>query len=76
MFEGVRLRYRAGLPCSLVGATLCRRRRPCGGVGCSGAGKSTLLTLFRLTEACGGRVLVDGVDVASVGLQLLRRRLR
>lgn len=31
--------------------------------------------LFRLTELCGGRVVVDGVDISTVGLKQLRSRL-
>ncbi|CAK0875708.1 unnamed protein product [Prorocentrum cordatum] len=47
-----------------------------GVVGRSGAGKSTLLALLlRLREPTEGRILIDGVDVARLGLQLLRRRL-
>ena len=31
--------------------------------------------LFRLREPTSGSVLIDGLDVARLGLQLLRRRL-
>ncbi|RDZ25931.1 methionine ABC transporter ATP-binding protein [Lysobacter silvisoli] len=48
-------------------------------IGHSGAGKSTLLRLInRLESASGGRVLVDGTDVATLdadGLRGLRRRI-
>ncbi|MCJ1312553.1 hypothetical protein MMC25_006227 [Agyrium rufum] len=43
-------------------------------VGRTGAGKSTLtLALIRGLEACGGRIEIDGVDIASVPLKRLRR---
>ena len=47
-----------------------------GVVGRTGSGKSTLaLSLFRLLEARQGRILIDGVDIASRGLHTLRSRL-
>ena len=45
-------------------------------VGPSGAGKSTVLQLLlRYYDAQQGRVLVDGVDVRTVGLAELRQRI-
>jgi ABC-type cobalamin/Fe3+-siderophores transport system ATPase subunit len=45
-------------------------------VGPSGAGKTTLLrSVVRLDEPAGGRVLVDGVDAATLDPRLLRRRV-
>jgi len=39
-------------------------------------GKSSLVAaLFRLTEKCGGRIDIDGIDVSRVGLEQLRTRL-
>jgi ATP-binding cassette subfamily C (CFTR/MRP) protein 1 len=47
-----------------------------GVVGRTGAGKSTLVqTILRLYPNQSGSVLVDGVDVASVGLKTLRGRV-
>ena len=47
-----------------------------GVVGRTGAGKSTLVqTILRLYPVQSGSVLVDGVDVASVGLKTLRGRV-
>ena len=48
-----------------------------GVVGRTGAGKSTLVSaLFRLTEAKSGRVLIDGLDIKTLGLTPLRRGLQ
>ncbi|WP_337824777.1 ABC transporter ATP-binding protein [Amycolatopsis sp. A1MSW2902] len=45
-------------------------------VGASGAGKSTLLKLLlRFHDPCQGQVLVDGVDLRSYDLRLLRRQI-
>jgi len=45
-------------------------------VGRSGSGKSSiLLTLFRLVEIENGGILIDGIDIRSVGLHALRASL-
>mmetsp|Transcript_20847 Transcript_20847/g.62201 ORF Transcript_20847/g.62201 Transcript_20847/m.62201 type:complete len:930 (-) Transcript_20847:24-2813(-) len=47
-----------------------------GVVGRTGAGKSTLVqSILRMYPIQGGAVLIDGVDVASVGLKALRGRI-
>lgn len=48
----------------------------CGVVGRTGSGKSSLLlALFRLIDVTGGRILLAGADIASIGLDALRRQL-
>lgn len=42
----------------------------------SGAGKSSLtLALFRIIEASGGQIIIDGQDISKLGLHTLRSRL-
>ena len=42
-------------------------------VGRTGSGKSSVLqTLFRLVELENGNIKIDGVDIKSVGLHLIR----
>jgi len=44
--------------------------------GRTGAGKSSMMNcLLRLTELAGGHIHIDGVDIAKLGLQSLRRSM-
>ena len=46
-------------------------------VGPTGSGKSTLASAFlRFLEPAGGRIVIDGLDIASVGLEDLRSHLQ
>ena len=76
-FENVEMRYRAGLPLVLKGLNLqVAGGERIGVVGRTGAGKSSIMsTLFRLVELSGGRITIDGIDIAKVGLSDLRSRL-
>jgi ATP-binding cassette subfamily C (CFTR/MRP) protein 4 len=76
-FEQLSIRYRSSLPLALEQVSF---KIPAGArvgiVGRTGSGKSTVVqTLFRLLEAEHGRILIDGVDIASLGLHALRTKI-
>ena len=76
-FEKYSTRYREGL--DLVVKDISFEVQPgekVGIVGRTGAGKSSLtLALFRIIESASGRILIDGLDIAKMGLTELRRKL-
>ncbi len=76
-FEGFSARYRPGLPLVLEGVTFTAAAGcSVGVVGRTGSGKTSLtLALFRVLEAAGGRICIDGVDVSRVNLHHVRTRL-
>jgi ABC-type multidrug transport system fused ATPase/permease subunit len=73
--QGVVLRYRPGLPKVLKGLSMdILPGEKVGIVGRTGAGKSSMLQmLLRLVEVEAGAVVIDGVNVATVGLHDLRK---
>ena len=59
-----------GLTCTFLGG------KKTGIVGRTGSGKSTLIqALFRIIDPTVGRILVDGIDISTIGLHDLRSRL-
>lgn len=76
-FKDYSTRYRADLPPVLKHVNLSiSNGEKIGVVGRTGAGKSSLtLALFRIIEPTSGRILIDAVDVSSIGLKDLRSRL-
>ncbi|EJD44567.1 ATP-dependent bile acid permease [Auricularia subglabra TFB-10046 SS5] len=76
-FDKVCLRYRPHLPLALDNISFeVKPGERVGIVGRTGAGKSTILgTLFRTGPLESGRILVDGVDIGTLGLARLREAL-
>ncbi|XP_065304617.1 ATP-binding cassette sub-family C member 5-like [Dermacentor albipictus] len=73
-FEQVCLRYRDGLPLVLHSISFhARGGSKVGIVGRTGAGKSSILVaLMRMKELESGCILLDGVDISTLGLHDLR----
>ena len=76
-FKSYSTRYREGLDLVL-------KRINChvmpgekiGIVGRTGAGKSSLTVgIFRIIEAAGGAIVIDGIDISRLGLDDLRSRI-
>ena len=84
------LQYRPTLPPALKNLSFAvNPGEKVGVVGRTGAGKyaklyclvfntcrsSLMVALFRLSEASGGRIQIDGVDISRISLYTLRSRL-
>ncbi|GFF33953.1 metal resistance protein YCF1 [Aspergillus lentulus] len=76
-FTDYSTRYRPGLDLVLKDINLdIKPHEKIGVVGRTGAGKSSLtLALFRIIEAAGGNISIDGLDISTIGLCDLRGRL-
>lgn len=77
MFDDVSMRYRDGMDPSMIDVSMnIQPGMKVGIVGRTGAGKSTILqVLFRLTDSHAGNIKIDGVDIKSIGLHLLRKNV-
>ncbi|KAA8518676.1 hypothetical protein F0562_016150 [Nyssa sinensis] len=75
--QDLKVRYRPNAPLVLKGIDCTfKEGARVGVVGRTGSGKTTLISaLFRLVEPDGGRILIDGVDICSIGLKDLRVKL-
>ncbi|KAJ3337822.1 hypothetical protein HDU93_000441 [Gonapodya sp. JEL0774] len=77
VFANYSTRYRGNLPVVLnnISVKIAPSQR-CGLVGRTGSGKSSLaLSLFRVIEPVSGSIVIDGVDISTIGLHDLRSRI-
>eukprot|EP00262_Sarcandra_glabra_P022425 TRINITY_DN992_c0_g3_i1.p1 TRINITY_DN992_c0_g3~~TRINITY_DN992_c0_g3_i1.p1 ORF type:complete len:1485 (+),score=238.04 TRINITY_DN992_c0_g3_i1:211-4665(+) len=72
----LKIRYRPDTPLVLRGISCTfEGGHKIGIVGRTGSGKTTLIgALFRLVEPEGGKIVVDGLDISTIGLHDLRSR--
>ncbi|EOY23416.1 hypothetical protein QUC31_008251 [Theobroma cacao] len=72
----LQIRYRPDTPLVLRGISCTfQGGHKIGIVGRTGSGKTTLISaLFRLVEPAGGKIIVDGIDICTIGLHDLRSR--
>ncbi|KAJ9563313.1 hypothetical protein OSB04_008473 [Centaurea solstitialis] len=75
--SNLQVRYASHMPLVLRGLTCTfHGGKRTGIVGRTGSGKSTLIqTLFRIVEPTVGAILIDGIDISTIGLHDLRSRL-
>jgi ABC-type multidrug transport system fused ATPase/permease subunit len=73
----MKVRYAPHLPLVLHGLTCTFHGGfKTGIVGRTGSGKTTLMqTLFRLVEPTAGEVIIDSINISTIGLHDLRSRL-
>ncbi|EFJ30140.1 ATP-binding cassette transporter, subfamily C, member 24, SmABCC24 [Selaginella moellendorffii] len=75
--HNLQIRYSADAPLVLRGITCTfESGQKVGVVGRTGSGKTTLISaLFRIIDPAGGRILIDGVDIMTIGVTALRSRV-
>lgn len=75
--QDVVLSYRPELPAILKGMSMSiAGGEKIGIVGRTGAGKSSIMTtLYRLVELTSGKILIDGINISTLGLADLRSGL-
>ncbi|KAJ3988444.1 P-loop containing nucleoside triphosphate hydrolase protein [Lentinula detonsa] len=75
--ENLSVKYAPGLPAVLQNVSFAvEPSEKIGVVGRTGSGKSTLaLSLLRIIEPAGGRIILDDIDISTIGLEDLRTRI-
>ena len=75
--ENLTIRYAPELPAVIHDVSFAlKAKERVGLLGRTGSGKSTLaMSILRFVDPASGRIMIDGVDISSIGLHDLRSRL-
>ncbi|KAA8520907.1 hypothetical protein F0562_011580 [Nyssa sinensis] len=75
--DDLKIRYRPNAPLVLQEIScIFEGGHKIGIVGRTGSGKTTLISaLFRLVEPTGGKIIIDGLDISTIGLHDLRSNI-
>ncbi|EIW69963.1 hypothetical protein TREMEDRAFT_38635 [Tremella mesenterica DSM 1558] len=74
--EDVEIKYAPDLPTVFKGSFTIAAGEKIGLIGRTGSGKSTLaMSMLRFTEPHSGRIILDGIDITSIGVDDLRSRI-
>lgn len=75
--ENLTIRYAPELPAVIHDVSFAlKAKERIGLLGRTGSGKSTLaMSILRFVDPASGRIMVDGVDISTIGIHDLRSRL-
>ncbi|OCH88899.1 multidrug resistance-associated ABC transporter [Obba rivulosa] len=75
--EDLVVKYAPELPAVLHGISFAlKAKERVGLLGRTGSGKSTLaMSILRFTDPASGRIVIDGIDISTIGLHDLRSRI-
>jgi len=75
--ENLTVKYAPDLPTVLHGISFSlKANERVGLLGRTGSGKSTIaMSLLRFVDPAGGKIIVDGIDITTIGLQDLRSNI-
>lgn len=74
--ENVEIKYAPELPTVFKGSFSIKPGEKIGLIGRTGSGKSTVaMSLLRFTDPAAGKIILDGIDITSIGIDDLRSRI-